>query len=238
MSIVVALTTGLLQGFLHCTGMCGPFVLAFSLALPSEGKPVSFGRTAPLHLAHNGGRIFTFAVLGVIFGWIGSFVNGAAHLSGMQELAGLVGGGLMILWAVDQARSGHGGGMLERWSVLKVGPLQRVFRRALGRHDPGAAFLSGGLLGLHPCGLLYAMLITAAATASPLQGGLTMLAFGVGTLPALLGVAAAGTVGGARLRGRLFTYLSSAIVGLGGIVFAMRGLAVNGVVPHLAPWLF
>jgi sulfite exporter TauE/SafE len=238
MSVAVALSTGLLQGFLHCAGMCGPFVLAYSLSLPAGGGPPAFARVAPLHLAHNAGRIAAFAALGVLFGWIGSFVDAAARLTGLQARAGRLGGALMVAWAVDQARTGHGGGALERWSPLQAGPLRRAFRRLLGRRDPASALVAGALLGLHPCGLLFAMLLTAAATASPLRGGLTLLAFGVGTLPALLGVAAAGTLGGARLRGRFFGGLSAAIVGLGGVLFALRGLAVNGWVPHVWPWLF
>lgn len=241
MSIAVALSTGLLQGFLHCAGMCGPFVLAFGLWLPRGAGPAGGSAPGPrwrLLLAHNAGRIAVFAVLGALFGWIGSFVDAAARLTGVEAVAGIAGGALMVLWAIDQARTGHGGAGLERWSLLRLGPLQRAFRGLVGRRDTAAALLSGGLLGLHPCGLLFAMLLAAAATASPLQGALTLLAFGVGTLPALLSVAAAGSLAGARLRTPVFNRISAAVIAAGGVLFALRGLAVNGWVPHVWPWLF
>ena len=54
------------------------------------------------------------------------------------------------------------------------------------------AFLGGMLWGWLPCGLVYSTLTWAVAANSAQQGGLIMLAFGLGTLPALLsaGVAA------------------------------------------------
>jgi sulfite exporter TauE/SafE len=236
MSVAVALSVGLLQGSLHCAGMCGPFVLAFSLAVRHDrARP---GALLPLHLAHNAGRVAAFTALGAVFGWIGSFVDAAAGLTGLQAAAGIVGGGLMIAWAADQVRTGHGAGFLERWSPLQAAPVQRVFRRLLGGGDLGSAFAAGLLLGLHPCGLIFAVLLAAAATGSPLTGAATLLAFGVGTVPALLGVAAAGTWGGRRLRGRGFSYAAAGIIAAGGLLFALRGMAVNGWVPHVQPWLF
>lgn len=233
MSIVVALSVGLLQGWLHCAGMCGPFVLAFSLAVrQGRRRP---GQLLLLHLAHNAGRIVTFTILGAIFGWVGSFVDTAAHLTGFEGAAGLIGGSLMILWAVDQARTGHGGGAIEKWSLLQAAPLQKTFRRLIGGQTLDSAFGAGLLLGLHPCGLIFAMLLTAAATGSALSGGLTLLAFGLGTVPALLSVAAAGTWGGRRLQNRSVSYVVAGIIAVSGLLFALRGMAVNGWVPHVQP---
>jgi sulfite exporter TauE/SafE len=208
---LAALGVGLLQGGLHCSAMCGPFVLAFGLSTRPGTEPAGTWSTrvrslAPLHLAHNAGRVTAFALLGAVFGAVGAFVDAAGALTGVQALAGLVGGAAMVLWALEEARSGHAGGGLERWSLLQLGPLRRRLPRLLARRDPAGAFLAGGLLGLHPCGLLYAMLLPAAATASWWRGGLLLLAFGLGTVPALLGVAAVGVFGGARVRGRAFGY--------------------------------
>jgi sulfite exporter TauE/SafE len=235
-SVAVALSVGLLQGSLHCAGMCGPFVLAYSLAV--RRRRVRPGALLPLHLAHNAGRIAMFALLGAAFGWLGSFVTAAARLTGLQAAAGILGGALMVAWAVDQARTGHGGGVLERWSPLRAGPLQALAQRAMTGGGPASAFGAGLLLGLHPCGLLFAVLLAAAATGSAGAGALTLLAFGLGTVPALLGVAAAGTWGGRRLQGRGLSYAAAGVIAAGGLLFALRGLAVNGWVPHVQPWLF
>ncbi len=244
--LVSALGVGLLQGFVHCAGMCGPFVMAYSLSLDPQKNIAGeltlrrkFTRTLLYaHLPHNLGRIFSFTLLGIMFGAIGSFVDVAAKTAGVQAVAAFLGGGIMIAWAVDELRTGHGAGFLERWSLLNFKPLQARLRQAMNRHDPLGAFLAGILLGLHPCGLLFAMLISASASGSAIQGGLTMLAFGIGTVPALLTVAAAGFYGRRRLQGRAFSYVAAALIALSGILFILRGMVINQWIPSVNPWLF
>jgi sulfite exporter TauE/SafE len=53
-------------------------------------------------------------------------------------------------------------------------------------------YLLGVALGFLPCGFLYAALAAAAASADPLHGAVAMLAFGLGTVPALIAVGVAG----------------------------------------------
>ncbi len=50
----------------------------------------------------------------------------------------------------------------------------------------GQAWLYGMVWGWLPCGLVYSMLIMALSAGGALEGGLVMLAFGLGTLPNLL----------------------------------------------------
>ncbi len=232
---------GLLQGFLHCAGMCGPFVMAYSLSAGyDKTKPTGpfFKHVWTGHGLYNLGRIATFTVLGALFGILGSFVDSAAHLRGLQAAAGLFGGGLMIWWAVDEFRTRHAGAFLERFSILRL-PLTRQWFGSLSRRRrPFASVLSGSILGLHPCGLLFAMLFAAAASGSALQGGLVLFSFGVGTLPSLLAVAAMGWYGRKRLQGVAFTYLAASLVGASGVLFILRGLASNGWVPKVNMWLF
>jgi len=234
--LITALGVGLLQGFLHCSGMCGPFVLAYSFALPKDRLTRS--QTWTLLLAHNIGRIAAFTMLGIVFGLVGSFVNVAAHARGLDAVAGIVGGSLMVLWAVDEAVSGHGAGFIERWSLLSWKPLQERLRRLLRAHTPGSATTAGLILGLHPCGLLFAVLLTAASAGSWWKGGLTLLTFGIGTVPALFSVALAGFYGRRRLKGRWASYVTALFIGISGLLFVLRGLAVNGWIPEVNPWLF
>ncbi|MCI0182270.1 MAG: sulfite exporter TauE/SafE family protein [Acidibacillus sp.] len=240
--LLTALGIGLLQGFVHCAGMCGPFVLAYSLSLGSAtaGQEKQSFRTILIraHLPHNIGRILMFTVLGAVFGAIGSFVNVAARTSGIQAIAAFVGGSLMVLWAIDEWRTGHGAGFLERYSLLRNKGMQSRLRIWMDRRDPLGAFLAGVLLGLHPCGLLFAMLITAAATGSAIKGAMLMLVFGIGTIPSLLTVATAGFYGRKRLQGRLFSNIAATLIALSGILFILRGMVINDWIPSVNPWLF
>lgn len=235
-AFVAALGVGLLQGFLHCAGMCGPFVLAFSLALPKNEQPLR--KTLALIGLHNGGRILGFTALGALFGLIGSFVNLAAKTAGFDGFAGILGGALMIVWAIDQARTGHGAARIERWSLMNVPLVRRWMKNLRTQRTATSSFLSGLLLAAHPCGLLFALLLTAASSGSWWHGGLTLLLFGIGTIPAMVSVALAGFYGRKRLTGRWASYATAFLIGASGLLFALRGLAVNGIIPGVNPWLF
>ena len=47
----------------------------------------------------------------------------------------------------------------------------------------GKALLAGAVWGWLPCGLVYSLVVTALASGSGPQGALTLLVFGLGTLP-------------------------------------------------------
>ena len=71
-----------------------------------------------------------------------------------------------------------GGGVWKR--------LQPLFKKLVPIQTVPQAFAAGMVWGWLPCGLVYSVLIAAVASGSALQGGATMLAFGLGTLPNLL----------------------------------------------------
>jgi sulfite exporter TauE/SafE len=234
-ALIAALGVGLLQGFLHCAGMCGPFAFAFSLNLARHNGPSHPLRWIALH---NAGRLLGFTVLGGVFGLIGSFVNLAAKTQGLDGVAGIGGGLLMMVWAVQQLRTGHAMSGVERFSPMTRGPVRRWLMRLTRARTNLSSFVSGVLLSTHPCGLLFALLLAAAAAGTWWRGGLTLLAFGLGTLPAMVSIALAGFYGRQHLRGRWANYASAVLIGLSGLLFALRGLSVNGLIPEVNPWLF
>jgi sulfite exporter TauE/SafE len=81
----------------------------------------------------------------------------------------------------------------------------------MDRTTYGGGLLLGLVLGFLPCGLLYAALATASISAGPVTGVLAMLAFGAGTVPALVAVGTAGHAPGRRWRRRV-SRLSSAVM--------------------------
>ena len=50
----------------------------------------------------------------------------------------------------------------------------------------------GVLLGFMPCGMIVSALMAASTAPHPLQAGLAMSLFGLGTMPALIGIALGG----------------------------------------------
>jgi sulfite exporter TauE/SafE len=107
-----------------------------------------------------------------------------------------------------------GGGL---WKLLEP-----IGRRLLPVRTPQAAFLSGLIWGWLPCGLVYYALILALPLSDPIMSGLFMLAFGLGTLPVMLGTAVfAGALArlGRNVRLRQAAGIVVILVGILGLLF-------------------
>jgi len=116
--------------------------------------------------------------------------------------------------------------------------LGRKLARLTNSVSPGSKLGLGLLVGLLPCGLTWAMLVAAASTLSPFRGLVTMVSFGLGTIPALL--AAGLSVSLASARTRLFGERAAAVfIIIMGASLAARGLgAILGFGDHCCPMDF
>ncbi len=224
----MAFVTGLIFGAGHCVGMCGGFVTGYTL-----GRP---GLPAAGHLAYNAGRILTYSVLGGFMGFLGSVVDGAGRLTGIQGIATALAGLFMIAWGVARWR---GTSFLDSGlpSPFRFGWFKAAYRRISQSAGPGGPLLLGLLLGFLPCGLVTTMEIQAAGAGSVAGGSLVMLSFGLGTAPALMAFGGAAGWIGRRCRDRLDRAAAAAVAGAA-LLSLLRGLAENGLVPHLNPWLW
>jgi len=179
-SLLTALLAGLLGG-VHCVGMCGGIVAAFSFSADGSAPPFR------LHLAYNLGRIFSYAVFGALAGTLGASLKLADFLP-VQTLLFVLAQVVMVLlglylagWSQWVLIFERAGGALWR----KVKPL---FQKLLPVRSLPQALLAGMAWGWLPCGLVYSVLISALAAGSATSGAALMLAFGLGTLPNLLGM--------------------------------------------------
>ena len=174
--------TALIGSFAHCMTMCGPFVL---MQAPEIQGGILLRRLAgALLMRYHAGRLATYMALGALAGGAGQVVTGQGALRWPLALLLAAAALAFLLQAVSQvARFAGPLAALTRPLADLVVPL--VARR------PGG-FRLGLLLGLLPCGFLYAALAAAAATGSPAGGAAAMAAFGAGTVPSLIAVALTG----------------------------------------------
>jgi sulfite exporter TauE/SafE len=163
MMFVPALLMGLL-GSAHCAVMCG------GVASTMCGRPKQT-------LAFNAGRIGTYTLLGAVAGAFGALVPSFAIV--LRPIAALVLLGVGL----------HLAGITNLFmKVEKIGlPIWKRLAPLTKRSLPSAAL--GAIWGFVPCGLVYAALTLAALTENAAIGALTMLAFGLGTMPAMTVVA-------------------------------------------------
>ena len=165
-------------------------------------------------------------------GAVGSFVDVAGKLAGVQGLASIIGGCFVLLWL---------------WRRFQL-PLMHKVSTVLHKRLAGGAqrsssqeavhlLATGIAFGFLPCGLTYAMQMTAASTGSALAGAAVMALFGLSTFPAL--AAAASIAAFANKKWRRFMRRAGVITAIAvGVLAILRGLAVNGVIPAISPWLW
>jgi len=183
-SYLAALVVGLF-GAVHCVGMCGGVVGALSFGLPEEirGRP---GRVLPYLVAYNLGRITSYTIAGLLMGGLGLM---AAHMAALQETRvalQIVAGLFMVALGLYLGGWWQGVAQLERAGGLVWRRIEPFGRRLMPVRSPAQALLFGLVWGWLPCGLVYSALIWSLSAGGPVQGGLLMLSFGLGTLPNLL----------------------------------------------------
>lgn len=220
------LLAGAAGSVFHCVPMCGPLVLgqvSDRLArVPAtrlcEMRRLGSALLLPYHL----GRLTTYAMLGAAAALLG---GGLGALAWFRPLSGLLLGLAALLFLAHAA--GRLSPVLAR-HLPGLDPVPSGFARGLVGLARGVnpTTRSGGLvlgllLGLLPCGFLYAALTVAAASQHAGSGALAMLAFGVGTVPSLVGTGLAGHAAGQRWHHACAVLAPTVLLLNAGLLFAL-----------------
>ncbi len=164
-----------LAGAGHCLGMCGGIAVALRSAQGSHRfMPVSY------HL----GRIVSYALLGGLLGSAAGAIQLAPWTVTLRFLAGF----LLVAMGLHTLGLWFGIRHLEQVGSRVWRYIAPTAQSLMPPKRLPQAFMLGGLWGFMPCGLIYSALTWSAAEgAGAIDSGLLMLAFGIGTLPAMLG---------------------------------------------------
>ena len=192
-SYLAAFLVGLLGG-VHCIGMCGGIVGALCLGLGNDlgaekdkTAQQNFLKVLPYLLSYNAARISSYSLAGILMGGIGWLGSHLITIYSIKQTLEIIAATFMLALGLYIAGWWKGLASIERlggkvvWKRLE--PLSRRFMPVTTYRQ---AFFLGLVWGWLPCGLVYSVIIWTISTQSPLEGGLLMLSFGLGTLPNLL----------------------------------------------------
>ncbi|MFB2772039.1 sulfite exporter TauE/SafE family protein [Pelatocladus sp. BLCC-F211] len=203
------ITLGFLGSFGHCLGMCGPLAVAFSLSHQQETR--NWRQQIKFHTLLNLGRMLSYTLVGGGIGVLGSVLLASSQMAGVgsqlrQWVAILT--GVMLIW--------FGLGHIKPDLLPRIPVLHPLLQKSLhNRLSSAMVKLSlenrwwtpavlGMTWGLMPCGFLYVAQIKAVETGNLWMGAATMLAFGLGTFPMMLGVGVSTSVLSKDRRSQLF----------------------------------
>ena len=201
-------------GSLHCAGMCGPLALALPFS-QEKGFLQLVGNTV-----YQLGRITTYAVIGLLFGFIGRGFS----LAGIQQpLSITLGVAMILIILLPKVFPLHRTPPVLQKAVIN---LKKQLGSFLKKRGIGAFYTPGLLNDLLLCGLVYMALLGALGIGSPLESAAFMAAFGFGTFPMMFGIALTGSFISLKWRNIFNKAVPYAVVVLG-IIFILRGMGLG-----------
>jgi len=212
---------GVIASFSTCMAVVGGLVLSMSATYAKEGD-----RVRPQLMFH-GGRIVSFFVLGGVIGALGSvFTLNTLATFILSLFVGII----MLVLGLNLLDTFH-------W-VKKIQPSMPKFiaRHAHGMSSFNHTFtpvLVGVATFFLPCGFTQSMQVYTLSTGSFLSGGLTMLAFALGTLPVLMLISFSSFSIQQSSKSGIFFKVAGLIVILFALFNIINSLVVVGLIPPI-----
>lgn len=157
---------------LHCIGMCGP--LNFILPMNRQDKWKMSIDLAIYHL----GRITTYAIIGMLIGLVGNLLA----FKQLQSYIAFIFGFLLLIYGLNYFIKVK----IPAYFSQGNSGLLKIYNKLLKSNAKSNILLLGILNGLLPCGMVYAAMAVSFLNQDIYYGGLMMLAFGLGTIPAFV----------------------------------------------------
>lgn len=201
--------------------MCGP--IAFVLPVDRTNKAKMLFQTLLYHL----GRLFTYSLIGIIFGVIGK----GMYLAGFQQRLSILAGILMIVAILIPVK------LFNKYNFSKplyrfIGYVKSKLGFYLKRKTNSTFFSIGFFNGFLPCGLVYMALIGAIAASGALEGSFYMFLFGLGTVPMMTVAVILGNFLKVSVRNKIQKVIPVFVVIIG-LLFILRGMGLG--IPYISP---
>lgn len=205
--------------------MCGGIAGMLHAQVPNGRGGLVFG--------FHGGRLASYLLIALLATLIGLLPTQVLPNLAPMIMRGLL-GAVMISMAFYIAMPGKFKDRLGAWMAPMAQGLMPLFGRFLPVTTFDRATGLGMLWGLLPCGLLYTMVASAVLLADPIATVSMIIAFGLGTTPALLGTGLIGLKARSTANRKDLRWLAAIFMFLAGVLVALGPMLVHWI-DH--PWM-
>jgi len=176
-TLLAAFAMGVLASA-HCSVMCGGIAGALALGAGKDGT------RWPILLGYQFGRIASYALAGASIAGIGAIAVSWLDIDAVRRSTRIATSLVLAIAGLSLLGVGRSPG--QHWGTALWRHLAPLGRRFLPMRHAGQALAFGAVWGWMPCGFVYTVLLLAWLSMSPWHSAAIMLAFGLGTMPALL----------------------------------------------------
>jgi uncharacterized protein len=224
----LAFLIGLVASVSTCIAVTGGLLVGVAAKYNAASGHLNGIQRFNPHIYFNVGRIASYTLLGGAIGALGSTFSLSAEANGV----------LIIL--ASAVMIGLGLQMLKLLPSLKLFRMPKFIAHKI--HDQaekktkGGAFILGAATFFLPCGFTQALQLYVLAQGSFMTGALVMLAFSLGTLPALLSLSALSSFAAGGFQ-RYFLKVAGVAVVILGVFSIQSGLTLTAIGISKSTWV-
>jgi len=223
MSYGFVLVLGLIAGTSTCLAVAGGLLLALANKHAKKFPYATGWQKFKPHIYFNIGRVAGYTILGALVGALGSFLTLSSTITGIITVLASI---LMIVIGLQ---------LLQIFPWLNKIQIKmpkflahRIYDASTESARPSSSLFFGVATFFLPCGFTQALQLYVLGKGDPVIGALTMLAFSLGTLPALAGIGAFSSFVKGTLQRHFMTF-SAVLVIILGLWNIPSGLTLAGV---------
>ena len=227
MSYGLVFVIGLVASVSSCIAVTGGLLVAVAAKYNEASTALTPVQRMKPHIYFNAGRILSYTLLGGAIGALGSALTLSPEINGVLTL---VASAVMILLGLQMLRLLPA---VTRFLPTMPKSFSHYIHDLAERDANGGAFVLGAATFFLPCGFTQALQLYVLAKGSFAIGALTMLAFSLGTLPALLSLSAVSSFASGNFQRHFLKFAGAAVIVLG-IANIQYGLVLTGSTMNVA----
>jgi sulfite exporter TauE/SafE len=227
MSYGLVFVVGLVASVSSCIAVTGGLLVAVAAKYNEASTALTPMQRIRPHIYFNAGRILSYTLLGGAIGALGAALTLSPEINGVLTL---VASAVMILLGLQMLRLLPA---LTRFLPTMPKSVSHFIHDLAERDANGGAFVLGAATFFLPCGFTQALQLYVLAKGSFAVGALTMLAFSLGTLPALLSLSALSSLASGNVQRHFLKFAGAAVIVLG-IANIQYGLVLTGSAMNVA----